>query len=65
MCISLLNIDAVIDEKVNPKTAELIIDALPLEVTVNTWGDEIYFDIPVRGDEENSQSEVELGALAY
>ena len=58
-------IDAEIDEKKNPRTAKLIIDALPIESIVNTWGNEIYFDIPVEIDEENSQKEVELGDLAY
>ena len=27
------------------KTSEAIWDSLPIENTVNTWGDEIYFDI--------------------
>ena len=58
-------IDAEIDEKMNPKTAKHIIDTLPIEAIVNTWGDEIYFDIPVRIDEENPQEDVELGSLAY
>ncbi len=31
----------------NSKTSEAIWDALPIENTVNTWGEEIYFEIPV------------------
>jgi len=31
----------------------------------NRWGDEIYFSIPVNAQEENSKSEVEVGAIAY
>jgi len=47
-------------------TAKAIYDALPLESRVNTWGDEIYFHIPVNADlEEGSKSEVSIGDLAY
>jgi len=31
-------------------TAARIWDALPIESTVNTWGQEIYFSIPVQCD---------------
>jgi len=37
----------------NPVTAKAILDALPLKGRVNTWGEEIYFTIPVEGDVEN------------
>ena len=33
-------------------TADLVWDALPFEVPAGTWGDEIYFTIPVEADEE-------------
>jgi hypothetical protein len=58
-------VDAEINDGKNPKTAKSIIDALPFESSINTWGDEIYFDIPVTIDEENSQKEVEVGDLGY
>ena len=47
-------------------TAVLLWDALPLEGSANTWGDEIYFRIPVQADEEDDASDVvEMGAVAY
>ncbi len=46
-------------------TAEAIWNALPIEARVNTWGDEIYFSIPVYLEEENAQAIVEKGDLGY
>ena len=47
------------------KTAQSVWEALPIEARGNTWGDEIYFSIPVEMDAENPQEVVELGALGY
>lgn len=47
------------------KCAQNIYDALPLEARASTWGDEIYFGIPVDCGPENPQSTVELGDLGY
>ena len=47
------------------KTAEAIWQALPIEGEANTWGDEIYFAIPVKIGEENPQELVEKGDLGY
>ena len=47
------------------ETASLIWDALPIESAYNTWGDEIYFEIPVNTGPENGVETVELGDLAY
>ncbi len=47
------------------KTASLIWDALPLEAEVNTWGDEIYFSIPVKAELDNPKEVVEKGDLGY
>lgn len=47
------------------RTAESIWQALPLEARAATWGDEIYFGIPVRLAEENAQETVALGDLGY
>ncbi len=47
------------------RTAEAIWSALPIEARANTWGDEIYFSIPVRMGTERGQETVELGDLGY
>ncbi len=48
------------------KTAQSIWDALPIEGRVNTWGEEIYFSIPVKmGLEEGSREVVSAGELGY
>ena len=47
-------------------TAGQLWDALPVTGRVQTWGDEIYFSIPVSAEEEaDSQETVEVGAVAY
>lgn len=58
-------VDAEINEDKNPNTAKAIIEALPFESSVSKWGDEVYFDIPVNVNEENSQIEVDVGDLGY
>ena len=47
------------------ESAQMIWDALPIEEHGSTWGDEIYFSIPVNADAENPQEVVELGDLGY
>ena len=47
------------------ETASMIWDALPIEASASTWGDEIYFGIPVAAGEEMGQEVVELGELGY
>jgi uncharacterized protein len=42
-----------------------IYDKLPIKARVNTWGDEIYFPIPVKASNENGVSSVVLGDIAY
>lgn len=49
----------------NPRTADAIWDNLPVSGIANTWGDEIYFSIPVEVTEENSREVVDMGDLAY
>ena len=46
-------------------TADAIWAALPLEASANTWGEEIYFTIPVELGEDNAQAVVDLGDLGY
>ena len=47
-------------------TALAIWDALPIEAQANTWGDEIYFGIPIqRGQEKDAREVVQMGELGY
>ena len=49
----------------NP-TARQIWDALPIEGRANTWGDEIYFEIPVKAKQDSdAREEVAVGELGY
>ena len=58
--------DVVLEAELNDsETAEQVWDALPIESDYNTWGDEIYFSIPVTAGPENGVETVELGDLAY
>ncbi len=45
--------------------AGLIWESLPISASVNTWGDEIYFPIPVEAKLENPVEVVEKGDLGY
>ena len=47
-------------------TAQAIFDALPIEANGNTWGEEIYFEIPVDEPEAPDATEyVTVGDLGY
>jgi uncharacterized protein len=47
-------------------TAQKIAAALPLRASFNTWGDEIYFAIPVDADlDDSAQDVVAVGGLGY
>ncbi len=47
-------------------TALKVVAALPIEGRVNTWGDEIYFAIPVEEELDGTAKElVEMGDLGY
>lgn len=50
----------------NTPTAKKIFSALPLTVSFNTWGDEIYCTIPVQAElDESAKEVVEIGDLGY
>ncbi len=47
-------------------TAKKVADILPVESAFNTWGDEIYFTIPVDAElDESAREEVQMGDLGY
>ncbi|HUV52338.1 MAG TPA: cyclophilin-like fold protein [Dehalococcoidia bacterium] len=46
-------------------TAKKVWDALPITASANTWGDEIYFAIPVQAELENAKELVSLGDIGY
>jgi hypothetical protein len=49
----------------SPKTGSQILHLLPIESEVKTWGEEIYFSIPLSMPEENAKETVNLGDVAY
>jgi uncharacterized protein len=58
-----LTIDGVLSAS---PTADAVWNCLPLHASVNTWGDEIYFSIPVKVDlEEDAKEIVEVGDMGY
>ncbi len=47
-------------------TAQAIWEALPITGRANTWGDEIYFEIPVQAEQApDARADVEVGELGY
>ena len=58
-------VEGLISMHENPMTANQIIHALPLESRAQLWGEEVYFEVPVKMTEENARIEVEVGALAF
>ena len=57
-----IRIDAELNDS---ETARKIWEALPIESKVNTWGDEIYFPIPIKIGLENAKAVVSEGDLGY
>ena len=45
--------------------SKMLYEKLPVRVHVNTWGDEIYFPVPVKAANENGVSVVQIGDIAY
>jgi hypothetical protein len=59
--------DLVVEAELNEgPTARKVWDALPIEGRANTWGDEIYFEIPVSARQEpDAREDVAVGELGY
>ena len=61
--IGTLSMEAELNETL---TAKKVAAVLPLRTTFNTWGDEIYFAIPVDAAlDDSAQDVVELGDVGY
>jgi hypothetical protein len=61
--IGTLSMEAELNET---PTAQKIAAALPLRTSFNTWGDEIYFAIPIDAAlDDSAQDIVDLGDLGY
>ena len=57
-----VKLDALLNDT---ETAKAVWEALPITAPAGTWGDEIYFRIPVTMDLEEGREVVELGDLGY
>lgn len=61
--------ERIVDAELNDtKVAQAVWEKLPIETGFNTWGDEIYFSIPVFFSEEkleNPKEAVAVGDLGY
>ena len=54
--------EALLDDS---RTAKAVWEALPLSIPGETWGDEIYFGVPVAAKPEDPRETVEMGDLGY
>ncbi len=57
----------ILDAELNDtSTAQKVAEIIPYSTGFNTWGDEIYFTIPVESAlDESARKEVEIGDLGY
>lgn len=46
-------------------TAQLISAALPIQSRINRWGDEIYFEIPIKLPPEDATLNLNVGDVGY
>ncbi len=54
-----------IDEFLNPRTANEILDTLPIQGKAMTWGEEIYMTVSFRIPTEMASINVNIGDIAY
>jgi len=55
----------VVAELNDTRTAQAIWEALPLKGLVSTWGDEIYFSVPLDLELDDGRELVDIGDLGY
>jgi uncharacterized protein len=55
---------AKLDER-NPKIREAFFGMLPIEGAANVWGEEIYFDVPLKMQNENPSGYAAAGDVCY
>ena len=48
-----------------PRTVDMIVRKLPFEGRAALWGEEVYFEIPVKMGEEKAKRTVERGTIAF
>ena len=46
-------------------TADMLWSSLPMTASASTWGDEIYFAVPIDAEEEDAREVVDMGAVGY
>jgi len=49
----------------NSKTSKKILSILPVTSYLNTWGNEIYFSVPMEAKLENGVEILDIGAVAF
>ena len=55
-----------LDDSRSPKTFQVIIENLPVEINITKWGDELYTDrTQISANEENAKREVDYLDVAY
>ena len=59
------SVEARLLEDKNPLTVKALWEGLPYTSQAKTWGDEVYFSIPIKLEEEDAQYTVKIGDLAY
>ena len=65
--ISIVAGDVSVEAELNAsETASRVAEALPFEGVAQTWGDEVYFEVPVSmGTEPDARADVEVGDIGY
>src|SRR4030095_5643856 len=52
-----------LDDSISPKTFKAILDNLPVEVSINKWGEELYTDRTIIAVEQEDNAKTEVNEL--